>query len=185
MKDMDGNAHAENSTVIVSSGTKKQFKWRSNLVFSTRNLTSISKRGNTDQWFIDEVRGVIVHELTHSWQWSCNGTPPGLIEGTLSPAQTHVGIADFVRLRADLAPPHWNPATKDGKKWDSGYETTAYFLDYVDREVYQGFVACVNEWLGQECENDRSYNEHRLFEEVMPGWGWDVLWTQYISHRKS
>lgn len=81
MRDMDGNAHAENSTVIVSSGGKKQFRWRSNLVFSTRNLTSIGSRGNGDTWFIEEVRGVIVHELTHSWQWSCRDTPGGLIEG--------------------------------------------------------------------------------------------------------
>src|SRR5579862_9857578 len=84
MRDMDGNAHAENSTVIISSGGRKQFKWRSNLVFSTRNLTAISSRGNGDAWFIDEVRGVIVHELTHSWQWSCRDTPGGLIEGILS-----------------------------------------------------------------------------------------------------
>ena len=82
MRDMDGNAHAENSTVIVAVGGRKQFKWRSNLVFSTRNLTSISGRGNGDAWFIEEVRGVIVHELTHSWQWSCQNTPSGLIEGT-------------------------------------------------------------------------------------------------------
>jgi len=91
----------------------------------------------------------------------------------------NLGIADFVRLRAGLAPPHWTPSPR-GKKWDQGYETTAYFLDYVDHEVYPGFVACVNEWLGQECERDGSYNEKRMFEEVMPGWGWDVLWEQYL-----
>lgn len=81
MKDMDGNAHAENSTVIISAGGKKQFKWRSDLVFSTRNLTNLAKRNAGDTWFIEEVRGVIVHELTHSWQWSCTHVPGGLIEG--------------------------------------------------------------------------------------------------------
>jgi hypothetical protein len=85
MRDMDGNAHAENSTVIVSSGGRKQFKWRSDLVFSTRNLTNLANRNAGDTWFIEEVRGVIVHELTHSWQWSCNNVPGGLIEGPPSP----------------------------------------------------------------------------------------------------
>src|ERR1700737_4418372 len=84
MRDMDGNAHAENSTVVVSSGGKNQFKWRSNLVFSTRNLTEIANWKRGDAWFIGEVRGVIVHELTHSWQWSCKGMPGGLTEGTSS-----------------------------------------------------------------------------------------------------
>jgi len=84
MRDMDGNAHAENSTVIISSGGRKEFKWRSDLVFSTRNLTNLANRNAGDTWFIEEVRGVIVHELTHSWQWSCHNVPGGLIEG-LSP----------------------------------------------------------------------------------------------------
>jgi Peptidase of plants and bacteria len=84
MKDFHGNAHAENSAVIIMSGKKKAFKWRSNLVFSTRNLTAICSQGMGDSWFVGEVRGVIIHELTHSWQWSCNDTPSGLIEGARS-----------------------------------------------------------------------------------------------------
>ena len=85
-----------------------------------------------------------------------------------------------MRLRAGLSPPHWKPSPQ-GKKWDQGYETTAYFLDYVDKAVYPGFVACVNEWLGQECENDGSYNERKMFEEIMPGWSWSLLWEQYLG----
>jgi Peptidase of plants and bacteria len=92
-----------------------------------------------------------------------------------------VGIADFVRLRAGLAPSHWNKSPK-GKKWDDGYDVTAYFLDYVDSEIYPGFVACVNEWLGQECAKDGWYEEERLFGEVMPGWGWNVLWELWCEY---
>ena len=45
-----------------------------------------------------------------------HGTAPGgLIEG----------IADFVRLRAGFAPPHWDP--KSGKRWDEGYAVTGFF----------------------------------------------------------
>lgn len=82
MRNMDGNAFAENSTAIVSSGGRREYKWRSNLVFSTKNLTNIANWKRGDAWFIGETRGVIVHELTHSWQWSCNGIPSGLTEGT-------------------------------------------------------------------------------------------------------
>ena len=87
MRDMDGNAHAENSTTVVTSGRKKEYKWKSNLVFSTRNLTTIANYGRGDAWFVEEVRGVLVHELTHSWQWGCSDLPGGLLEGTQSLTQ--------------------------------------------------------------------------------------------------
>ena len=80
MRDMAGNAHAENSSVTISAGRKRQFKWRSNLVFSVGNLTNLT-RDRSDAEFVEELRGVMIHELTHSWQWSCKDTPSGLTEG--------------------------------------------------------------------------------------------------------
>ena len=45
----------------------------------------------------------------HCWQYNGLGTcPGGLIEG----------IADYIRLKDGLAPPHW---TRGGKHWDDGY----------------------------------------------------------------
>jgi Peptidase of plants and bacteria len=88
LRDMDGNAHAENSSVTVTSGRKKEYQWRSNMVFSVRNFTTITNQGRGDLYFIEEVRGVMVHELTHSWQWSCSGMPGGLTEGTISNCNT-------------------------------------------------------------------------------------------------
>ena len=82
LQDMDGNAHAENSSVVITSGKKKEYKWRSNLVFSVRNFTKLTNGNHRDDVsFIEEIRGVMVHELTHSWQWSCQNTPSGLTEG--------------------------------------------------------------------------------------------------------
>jgi len=83
MRDMGGNAHAENSSVIITQGRNKEVKYRSNIVFSTRNLTEVAKRD--DAAFVEEVRGVIVHELTHSWQWDCSNVPGGLTEGQYPP----------------------------------------------------------------------------------------------------
>lgn len=45
----------------------------------------------------------------HCWQYNGKRTcPGGLVEG----------IADFVRLRDGLSPPHWK---KGGTNWDEGY----------------------------------------------------------------
>jgi hypothetical protein len=45
-----------------------------------------------------EIKGVLVHEIVHALQCTGKDTcPGGLIEG----------IADWVRLQSDLAPPHW------------------------------------------------------------------------------
>jgi hypothetical protein len=82
LRDMEGNAHAENSSVIITNGRKKEYRWRSNMVFSVRNFTTIEGRG--DGYFVEETRGVMIHELTHAWQWSCSGMPDGLTEGATS-----------------------------------------------------------------------------------------------------
>jgi hypothetical protein len=110
-----------------------------------------------------ELRGVVVHEMVHCWQWAARGTcPSGLIEG----------IADYVRLRADLAPPHWNRAWKDCD-WDAGYERTGYFLDYLERRFGDGTVIAINERL-----RDRKYHEEQFWKHCCHS---DIktLWAQY------
>ncbi|KAI9152423.1 hypothetical protein H9P43_009214 [Blastocladiella emersonii ATCC 22665] len=80
-----------------------------------------------------EIWGVLVHELVHAYQGSAHDTAPGgLIEG----------VADYVRLRAGLAPPHWR--RKTGGRWDGGYDVTAYFLDWIERAVFPGFTRVLN-----------------------------------------
>lgn len=156
LRDMDGVAHAANGS--SHSGPFKGQSYpnvnhTSELVFSTRYLAGLEH--HQDPAF--EIRGVFYHELTHSFQYSAENTPGGLIEG----------IADFVRLRGGFAAKHWREDPV-GKKWDQGYETTAYFLDWVDKNIYQGLIALVNEWVGK----NQTYNEARLFETVMSGWSW-------------
>ena len=110
-----------------------------------------------------ELTGVIVHEMVHCWQWAAKGTcPVGLTEG----------VADFVRLRADLAPPHWKRAWKD-TKWDAGYERTGYFLDYLESRFGAGTVIAINEQL-----RDRNYHEGHFWRHCC---GHDVktLWSEY------
>ena len=81
-----------------------------------------------------EMRGVLVHEMVHCWQWQAEGSAPGgLIEG----------IADWVRLRAGLAPPHWKRVWK-GCEWDAGYDKTGFFLEWLEETVGEGTVRKIN-----------------------------------------
>jgi Peptidase of plants and bacteria len=79
------------------------------------------------------------------------------------------GVADFVRLRAGLAPPHWRRGR--GDCWDEGYEVTGYFLDWVDQR-YDGFVKGVNAIL-KEAKWDEG-----VFK-LITGKSVQELWSEY------
>ena len=110
----------------------------------------------------DEITGVIVHEMVHVWQWSGFGTAPGgLIEG----------VADYVRLKAKLDPPHWE--LEPGEDWDAGYQHTAYFLDWLEEKYGSGTVSRINERL-----RERKYEEGTFWKELV-GEKVGALWKQY------
>ncbi|TQB75012.1 hypothetical protein MPDQ_003808 [Monascus purpureus] len=160
-----------------------------------------------------ELAGVLTHELVHCYQHTSPRAleaddrdetdaansekdsniphpPGGLIEG----------IADFVRLKAGLAPPHWKrpSSSKDrAENWDQGYQHTAYFLAWLeDVRVGVGAVGMLNDRLlrvgyvgestrvttGDAGENDtdgsgRSYQES--FWVGLFGVGVLELWEEY------
>ncbi|OAQ89949.1 pbsp domain-containing protein [Purpureocillium lilacinum] len=115
-----------------------------------------------------EVAGVVTHELVHCYQYNAFGTcPGGLIEG----------IADWVRLRCGLVPPHW---TRDADgDWDAGYQKTAYFLEYLERRFGDGFVRRLNEKL-----RIQRYKAGTFWCELT-GHGVDALWTDYGESLKA
>lgn len=115
----------------------------------------------------DELLGVITHEMVHCWQWNGLGTAPGgLIEG----------IADWVRLTAGFAPPHWT--RKPGGRWDAGYQNTGYFLDYLEHRFGAGSVRKVNDNL-----RSGKYDETSFWKNVF-GQPVETLWESYQEKLK-
>ncbi|OQD78684.1 hypothetical protein PENDEC_c001G02414 [Penicillium decumbens] len=101
---------------------------------------------------LHELVGVLTHELVHCYQHTSPKRvndedaevphpPGGLIEG----------IADFVRLKAGLEPPHWKrpqSAEERAEEWDAGYQHTAYFLAWIeDVRVGRGAIGMLNDRL--------------------------------------
>ncbi|TVY49479.1 hypothetical protein LOCC1_G000590 [Lachnellula occidentalis] len=109
-----------------------------------------------------EIMGVLTHEMVHCYQYNAKGTcPGGLIEG----------IADWVRLHAELSPPHWKKEASG--KWDAGYQHTGYFLDYLDKRFGEGLIRRLNEKLRIE-----RYEEKRFWTELC-GRPVEQLWGDY------
>lgn len=110
----------------------------------------------------EEIHGVIVHEMVHCWQHNATGTAPGgLIEG----------IADWVRLKAGFAPPHWKKHTDCD--WDAGYERTGFFLEWLEAEHGVDVVRRINEGL-RDCK----YGEDEFWHKCC-GKSIQHLWKQY------
>jgi len=154
LKDMQGVAYTQGSELDDD---------HKEIHFSTGYIQSSASRAH------DEIFGVLVHEIVHCFQYNARGTcPGGLIEG----------IADWVRLKAGLAPPHW---IRGGAEWDQGYEVTGFFLDWIERKYgdpgdnkQPTFVPKLNETL-----RDVDYKEE-VFHSLV-GKSVQDLWEEYKS----
>jgi hypothetical protein len=100
--------------------------------------------------------------ILDSYQYNAFGTcPGGLIEG----------IADWVRLNANLSPPHWKKEATGN--WDAGYQHTGYFLDYLEQRFGKGTIRRMNEKL-----RIQKYEEKRFWTELL-GRPVEQLWGDY------
>ncbi|BCR97199.1 basic secretory family protein [Aspergillus luchuensis] len=121
-----------------------------------------------------ELTGVLTHELVHCYQHTA---PPDSPPNTPHPPGGLIeGIADFVRLKAGLEPPHWKrpaSAKERADKWDEGYQHTAYFLAWLeDVKVGKGAVGMMNDRLLRVGYADG-------FWEGLFGLGVLELWEEY------
>ncbi|KAF8527666.1 hypothetical protein JB92DRAFT_3081471 [Gautieria morchelliformis] len=150
LRDFDGVAHTHGS---AANDADKEIH------FSTRHIQGSEARAR------HEILGVLTHEMVHCFQYNAKGTcPGGFVEG----------IADFVRLRASLNPPHWKrslPSNSDN--WDAGYERTAFFLDWVEQQFGAGVVRALNEGM-----RNTKYDNGRVWRDVT-GQSVEHLWSAY------
>ena len=110
----------------------------------------------------EEINGVLVHEMVHCWQHHGGNTAPGgLTEG----------VADWVRLKAGYAPPHWR--RRGDCDWDAGYERTAYFLEWLEKEYGENVVRNINQAL-RDCK----YDAKKLWHDCC-GKSIEKLWEEY------
>jgi hypothetical protein len=110
----------------------------------------------------EEINGVLVHEMVHCWQHHGGNTAPGgLTEG----------VADWVRLKAGYAPPHWR--RRGDCDWDAGYERTAYFLEWLEKEHGEDVVRKINQAL-RGCEYDAKKLWHNCCGKSI-----EELWQEY------
>ncbi|KAL4809342.1 hypothetical protein BDV18DRAFT_131822 [Aspergillus unguis] len=148
---------------------------------------------------IAEIVGVLTHELVHCYQYAA---PRATVDGKpddktpRAPGGLIEGVADFVRLKAGLSPPHWTRPTsakERPEKWDSGYQHTAYFLAWLeDVRVGRGAIGMLNDRLcqvgyvgeGQSKPVDgtnEAIKKKRGFWKTLYGATIDELWDEYGS----
>ncbi|KAL4880889.1 hypothetical protein BJY04DRAFT_190311 [Aspergillus karnatakaensis] len=144
-----------------------------------------------------EIVGVITHELVHCYQYAApRATTDGRPDNTTprAPGGLVEGVADFVRLKAGLDPPHWSrpkSAKERSEKWDSGYQHTAYFLAWLeDVRVGKGAVGLLNDRLarvgyireGKSKDEAQTHGGHKHkdgFWKGLFGAEIDELWEEY------
>ncbi|KAL1812027.1 hypothetical protein ACET3Z_022092 [Daucus carota] len=150
----DDRAKVDNITMIVQDSEYIAYEENNQIHVDTKYIANYV--GDVKV----EIKGVLYHETTHIWQWNGNGTAPsGLIEG----------VADYVRLKSGLAPPHWRKRGM-GVNWDDGYDITAHFLEYCNG-LRDGFVAELNGKMKYSYSED--YFVHLLGKNV------NDLWMNY------
>ncbi|KDR85565.1 hypothetical protein GALMADRAFT_218662 [Galerina marginata CBS 339.88] len=147
LRPMGGVAHT------MGSDTHKEIHFSLDYIVTSQNRAE------------DEITGVLVHEVVHCFQYDSNSTcPAGLVEG----------IADYVRLNEGFAPPHWRKSGGDWCDWDAGYDTTAYFLDWIEKKHGEGTIRKLNQRL-----KDGNYTND-LFRQIT-GADVDGLWNDYSA----
>ncbi|WEW55892.1 hypothetical protein PRK78_001327 [Emydomyces testavorans] len=139
----------------------------------------------------DELVGVLTHELVHCYQHT---SPPDDNAVPHPPSGLIEGIADFVRLKAGLSPPHWHRPLCSADRpdsWDRGYQDTAFFLEWLeDVKVGSGAVGMLNDrllrtgYVGEEGEASPTSAKQSFWRGLF-GASVQALWDEYGEYLNS
>lgn len=109
-----------------------------NIFFSATYLANKKAEGLTNTQLLDEIKGVLYHEITHGYQFSPQGAGNyqqgddffGFIEG----------MADYVRYVSAYLTTDNRHA---GGHWNDGYKTSGFFIDWLHSKN-QNFLNAFN-----------------------------------------
>lgn len=130
--------------------------------FSSSYLMQKKNQGLTDAELIREIEGVLVHEITHGYQYEPKGAGDyksgtdffGFIEG----------MADYVRYVEGFTP---IAKRKAGGNWNDGYNTTGFFID----------------WL--HSKNFNFLSKFNRTAKAMDPWSWDAAIKEVLGNEAS
>ncbi|OKL63840.1 hypothetical protein UA08_00778 [Talaromyces atroroseus] len=151
------------------------------------SLSYINHVCNNNADPLAELKGVLTHELVHCYQHTAPPASQG-VSIARPPGGLIEGIADFVRLKAGLAAPHWQmpkSALDRASKWDAGYQHTAYFLAWLeDKRIGRGAIGLLNDrllrtgYIGEMQEGKTDKSQPSFWRDLF---GLEVadLWEEY------
>lgn len=131
--------------------------------FSSDYLDQQIKAEVSKEKIVDEIVGVLVHEMTHAYQQSCEYKGEGwsIIEG----------IADAVRYREGYIDVSLR---KSGGNWTDGYKTTGFFIAWIAEYKKSDFLYLLNQSVGK----DFNWTWEPHIQSIM-GTSVESLWNEY------
>ncbi|BCL73752.1 hypothetical protein TUMSATVNIG1_57370 (plasmid) [Vibrio nigripulchritudo] len=150
------------------------------IAVSTSHLEKLYQAGGHSYSAIsDEINGILFHEATHGY----NNSPitrDSYLEGKENWAYTE-GLADAVRIGAGFHKTR-EPNINNAKKWLGGYETTGFFLHYVQTKLDDQFLYKLNQ--SAKEMRDYTWSFDVAFRKIL-GRGVEDVWDEYVDFIKN
>lgn len=144
----------DSETLSAKGGTPPHI----NISFSSSYLKQKKDEGLSDEELIKEIEGVLVHEITHGYQYEPKGA--GDYAGGTDFFGFIEGIADYVRYVEGFTSISRRSA---GGNWKSGYNISAFFID----------------WLHSK-DIDFAYKFNQSVNTINP-WSWEAAVKQVLG----
>lgn len=134
--------------------------------FSSKYLAQNFKETEKDSTkALNEIVGVLSHELTHAYQWDDGGRYGeigGVIEGIADAVRTMLGYKDY-------------NTKKPGGSYKDAYTTSAFFFVWIERNIHPGFIYELNQSMLPDDGITWTWDQVRQ----ITGTDVDELWTRY------
>lgn len=126
--------------------------------------------GNRDDLLLQEIRGMLTHEVTHGYQW--NPKNCGAYDGSSVFWALIEGEADGVR--AELT--NWVPTNHPvkGGSWNGGYSITGFFLDWCKHNKKSTFFIELN----HAARDMATFTWDGAFQQIL-GQSVQSAWNEY------